>query len=358
VDRLDARAVRGRYWVSLVAGADDKLFVLPPLRFTRKPGNLVEIAAGPEQRILTTARSARGIQALATAFPGRFSLRELRRSRRADAATRALVEPLLIDARQATGSLLAGLYEQIGAQLPDARFVFQNHGYAPPEEDFAWLRPEDVHHRYPLNLARHLLAGVALDGSAVLDIGCGRGGTCSYVSRYFQPRMVCGLDFSATCLAFCRRVHQRPRVEFVRGDAAVLPFGGGTFDVLVNLESSHCYPARRLFFAEVHRVLRADGVFCYADVFSQGGPGALGTRAQLVALGFDVRREQDITSAVARALDRGYPDLERLLRPMVSDDRGNRELVESMLDGVRRIPGEDYATGQAVYYAWQLAKKR
>jgi ubiquinone/menaquinone biosynthesis C-methylase UbiE len=341
-----------------VAGADDRLFVFPILRFKRKLGSIVEIAAGPEQRVLTTERNARRIQELVKAFPGRFSLRELRRSRRVDAATRAQLEPLLIDARQATGSMLADLYEQIGQKLPDARFVFQNHGYADPEEDFSWLKPEDAHHRYPLNLARHLLSGVTLDGRSVLDIGCGRGGTCSYVSRYFRPRMVCGMDFSANGLAFCRRVHRRPRLAFLRGDAAVLPFAGGAFDVVVNLESSHCYPARRLFFAEVHRVLKTGGVFCYADVFSQGGPDAPGAREQLTALGFTVRREQDITSPVARALELGYVDLERILRAMVSADRGNRELVESMLDGVRRIPREDYATGRAVYHSWQLVKQR
>jgi O-methyltransferase len=195
--------------------------------------------------------------------------------------------------------------------------------------------------------------GLSLEDRMVLDIGCGRGGTCSFLSRYFRPRQVVGLEYSRSCLALCRRAHPLPRLSFVCGDAAALPFSAASFDVVTNIESSHCYPAPWLFFAEVRRVLRPGGVFCYTDVFGDLEEPAR-ARRRLEALGFVVERQDDITGRVARGLTAGYADFERLLRGMVSEQRDNGELVESMLDSIKRIPEEAYASGKAVYVAWRL----
>ena len=165
--------------------------------------------------------------------------------------------------------------------------------------------------------------------------------------------VVVGLEYSRSCVALCRRAHAHPRLAFVRGDAAVLPFADGAFDVVTNIESSHCYPAPWLFFAEVWRVLRPGGRFCYTDVF-----GDLGERVRhrLEALGFAVERQDDITARVARGLTAGYADFERILAPMASADRGTDELVREMLSSIERIPREAYASGQAAYVAWRLAR--
>jgi ubiquinone/menaquinone biosynthesis C-methylase UbiE len=66
---------------------------------------------------------------------------------------------------------------------------------------------------------------------------------------------------------FCQAQHHLPSVTFLEGDAEQLPFRSETFDVVLNLESSHCYPQFEKFLAEVHRVLKPQGTFCYADVW-------------------------------------------------------------------------------------------
>ena len=47
--------------------------------------------------------------------------------------------------------------------------------------------------------------------------------------------------------------------------AESLPLGDASVDVLVNVESSHCYGNFQKFIAEVHRVLKVGGVFLFAD---------------------------------------------------------------------------------------------
>ena len=54
-------------------------------------------------------------------------------------------------------------------------------------------------------------------------------------------------------------------VAFVQGDSEALPFPNGSFDVVINVESSHTYPHFDRFAAEVWRVLRTNGTFLITD---------------------------------------------------------------------------------------------
>lgn len=323
----------------------------PAVRFERKVGGVVEVLGG-NAKLLTTEPRARALRELIARHPGRFLERELDAC---EPALAALARPLLVATEGTTGSRLDALYERIGRELPDLGFVFQNHGYAEDGERFEWLRPEDLRHRYPLNLVRYLVRDLVLDGRDVLDVGCGRGGACSFYARYHRPRRVVGVEYSRACAALCRRAHPLPAVSFVCGDAALLPLADESFDVVTNMESSHCYPAPGLFFAEVWRVLRPGGAFRYTDVFGDPAEPAR-TRARLVAAGFQIELEDDITARVARGLRAGTADFERALGAIAAARPQTAALVESMLDSIRRIPDEAYDTGRAAYVAWRLSK--
>src|SRR5204863_875878 len=119
----------------------------------------------------------------------------------------------------------------------------------------------DEVNRYSIQLYHHLARTVNMDGARVLEVGCGRGGGCSYLARYQQPASVLGIDFSAKAIAFCNRVHAVPGLTFQQGDAESLPCETGTFDVVLNVESSHCYGSVPAFLGEVFRVLRPGGYF-------------------------------------------------------------------------------------------------
>ena len=83
--------------------------------------------------------------------------------------------------------------------------------------------------------------------------------------RTLHPASYTGLDFNADGIAFCRRKHNVPGLDFAHGDAESLPFADESFDAVINVEASHAYPRLPRFLAEVVRVLRPGGHFLYAD---------------------------------------------------------------------------------------------
>ena len=133
----------------------------------------------------------------------------------------------------------------------------------------------DERDRTCIQLYHHVAAQAELRGKAVLEVSCGHGGGASYLTRTFQPAQYVGLDLNAAGIRFCRRRHAGVAgLEFTVGDACALPFADASFDVVVNVEASHCYPDFARFLSEVARVLRPGGRFLYADFRFGEGPGA------------------------------------------------------------------------------------
>jgi fatty-acid O-methyltransferase len=149
----------------------------------------------------------------------------------------------------------------------DDDVVFLNYGYEEDPPMGLELDPIDETERYPIQLY-HATATQAggLSGKRVLEVGCGHGGGASYLTRALSPESYVGLDVNDVGIDFCRRRHKVPGLEFVHGDAESLPLPAESVDVVINIESAHCYPHFDRFVAEVARVLRPGGAFLHADV--------------------------------------------------------------------------------------------
>ena len=87
----------------------------------------------------------------------------------------------------------------------------------------------------------------------------------------------------------------------MRGDAQAMPFPDSSFDAVVNVESSHCYPSMDLFLAEVRRVLRPGGALLFADL--RAAADVDGLRRSLATSGLETVHERDITAEVLRAME-------------------------------------------------------
>ena len=99
------------------------------------------------------------------------------------------------------------------------------------------------------------LDGVAGSPARALDLGTGTGAAAFAVARHFPEAQVTGADLSNEMLAEARRKtppELAERVRFEQADAAVLPFGDASFE-LVTL--ANMIP----FFDELERVLAPGG---------------------------------------------------------------------------------------------------
>jgi phthiocerol/phenolphthiocerol synthesis type-I polyketide synthase E len=198
-----------------------------------------------------------------------------------------------------------GFYDAVNRQLSGSAVgdyaVFLNFGYVPNgNEEQARVRPpRHALNRNCIRLVLEVIGDCPLSPStSVLDVGCGRGGSIGVLRQYFDAGRIVGLDLSVAALAFARR---RLDSRFLAADAQDLPFRSAAFDVVLNLESSHCYPDPARFYREVHRLLRPGGRFLYADLLPVASLAE--ARSSLMDLGFDLEREIDITSNVLLSCD-------------------------------------------------------
>jgi SAM-dependent methyltransferase len=242
-------------------------------------------------------------------------------------------------------------YQFLAGRYRDPRWTFMNYGYRSAEAG-PRLDAADEPDRSCIQLYDAVAGAVPLAGREVLEVGCGRGGGASYVARYLEPRRMVGVDLSPRAVALCRARFEVPGLSFEPGDAERLPFGDASFDVVLNVESSHCYGRLPVFFGEVRRVLRPGGSFLYADF--RPADEVAGWRASLDAAGFALRGERNLTAGVVAALE--------------ADDDAKRALIGSLVDrplaGVFRefaaLRGSElhglFRSGACQYHAFVLAR--
>jgi SAM-dependent methyltransferase len=193
-------------------------------------------------------------------------------------------------------------YEALAKRVPTRDWAFMNYGYAPTTVNASTplLTSPDERDRLCIQLYLHAIDNFDLRDRDVLEVGSGRGGGASYISRYLQPRSMTGMDFSQEAVDLCNRYRLTPGLAFVCGDAQSMPFPASSFDAVVNIESSHCYESMDAFLSEVRRVLRPGGRFFFADLRNVDGVNTL--RERFNACGLTLEKESDITTNVLTAL--------------------------------------------------------
>jgi ubiquinone/menaquinone biosynthesis C-methylase UbiE len=228
-------------------------------------------------------------------------------------------------------------YPFLTKRLHQEGVIFLNYAYETDPPMGIPLGAGEEPDRACIQLYHHVGSQADLTGKTVLEVSCGHGGGASYLTRTFGPAKYTGLDLNPAGIAFCKNRHQVAGLDFIQGDAENLPFAGGSFDVVVNVEASHCYPDFPRFLAEVARVLRPGGHFLYADFrFSESIPA---WEKAIAECPLELRSTTDIGPCVIRGLEK------------------NSERSQALLD--RKLPkflhglGRDFAgiKGSRVYNA-------
>ena len=142
-------------------------------------------------------------------------------------------------------------------------------------------------------------------GKDVLEVGCGRGGGAELTKRVLGARSVTAVDLTASSIKWCKRRWANSGVRFQVGNAQDLPLGDSCFDVVLNVESSHTYPDCQQFLDEAFRVLRPQGLLLLADL--RIGYKMPILRNQILAAGFVIEEDHDITEHVTRSLEIDSP---------------------------------------------------
>ncbi len=198
----------------------------------------------------------------------------------------------------------------------DVTANFMNYGYQSLNGDpYLELLDKDENDRYCIQLYDHVVNRAELSGKEVLEVGSGRGGGASYISRYYKPKSYTGLDISASITDFCNDYYDVEGLSFKKGIAEKLPFHPGSFDAVVNVESSRCYASLTTFFNQVYRVLREDGKFLFADMIRPRDVEDV--RRKLSECGFRIVHETEITANVVEALNRDSYRRETLIENKV-----------------------------------------
>jgi ubiquinone/menaquinone biosynthesis C-methylase UbiE len=231
--------------------------------------------------------------------------------------------------------------------------VFMNYGYQSINGDPALeLQPQDEINRYCIQLYDFVVRSVEVEGKDVFEVGSGRGGGASYITRYFKPKSYTAMDIASGVIKFCNQFHKVDGLKFVVGVAEEPPFADGSFDIVVNVESARCYKSIKKFFEEVYRVLRPGGHFCFADMIKKGEYEEV--KADLLASGLEIVSETNISQNVVKALDCDNERRESIISKKVPKFLKKAFFQFAGTKGTERY--ESFANGKMEYWAFVLKK--
>jgi tocopherol O-methyltransferase len=150
----------------------------------------------------------------------------------------------------------SGLWEQVWGE-------HMHHGYYGPAGTERKERRQAQ-----IDLIEELLHwGGVSQATAILDVGCGIGGSSLYLAEKFGATAT-GITLSpvqaqrATERAAAAGLGDRTQFQVV--DALKMPFADGRFDLVWSMESGEHMPDKLQFLKECHRVLKPGGMFLMA----------------------------------------------------------------------------------------------
>ncbi len=241
-------------------------------------------------------------------------------------------------------------YQRISKAHNKVDFRFMNYGFV--DEEGPVLDLVDEPYRLFIQLYHMNIRDVDLNNKQVLEVGSGRGGGASWIAKSKSPSSLIGVDFSKEAVTLCNDWYEQENLNFIVGNAQDLPFDADSFDIVYNVESSHCYGDINKFVSEVLRVLRKDGYFCWTDFRDEETMKK--TEEIFQNVGFSVASKKEITDEVVDALD------------MINDAKKERitELVPRTIRrsfetfaGVQGTPVYDsFKSGKLKYYRYQMIK--
>jgi MPBQ/MSBQ methyltransferase len=113
------------------------------------------------------------------------------------------------------------------------------------------------------NLVEKLLSFIPAKEGTILDVACGKGATCRYLLKYYEPQNITGVNISEKQLETCRQIV--PDATFLQMDATNLNFENQSFNNIICVEAAFHFHTRKKFLLEAYRVLKSSGTLVLSD---------------------------------------------------------------------------------------------
>ena len=145
-----------------------------------------------------------------------------------------------------------------------------------------------------------------------------------------------------------------PKLFFKEGDAENIPLPNASVDILLNVESSHCYPSFPTFISEVSRVLQPEGYFIFADFRPTRDKEKLEKIFENHQL--DIILEKDITPNVLEALDSDSEKRVAFIKRFTPKFMNHLMKVFAGVKGT--LVYKSFKEGELTYFHYILSKKK
>ncbi len=204
-------------------------------------------------------------------------------------------------------------YEVLYRFSPVRRKRFFNGGYLPLSPDLRHLPElageEPAAMMYHL-LLRDMVADLAPDPEAILDVGCGQGGGLLYAHDLFPQARLLGTDRNGTVTRMARRsLAATGRAQLVKGGGDRIAFPDGAADFILSVGAPTYFGLPR-YVAEAARVCRPGGIIAFSGGYRQGDHAAIEAelRAAAGTEGLIFHAYADITPHTFAALEADIPN--------------------------------------------------
>jgi len=117
-----------------------------------------------------------------------------------------------------------------------------------------------------LALYERVLGNTNINNKRVIEIGSGRGAGAAFLAGKFKPELYIGMDLAINASLNSVTPDNVSSLRFVSGDALAIPIKPKSIDIVINIESSHCYGNLAEFIKQVSGLLVNNGYFCYCDL--------------------------------------------------------------------------------------------
>ena len=133
----------------------------------------------------------------------------------------------------------------------------------------------------------------------VLEVGCGNGGGITMLSHKYKNIHFTGVDLNYNSITQIKKQNIPNLLAFVDNAELLTTCNDNYYDVVLNVESSHCYNNVTNFYQQVYNKLKKKGIFIYTDYSTTTSWELI--ENDIISKGFKILKKRDVTANVCSA---------------------------------------------------------